>query len=278
MTSQETTPEEEAKKKSFRELFREVCRLIVVLVVVMGIGIVTFFILNGFSLADYNLYFYIFWYPLALVAIIIWNKLVEKRNLRDYIGNKPRWPEEGSRLFYILYFIGFMIVIIGWIVLLCMGPSYASVIISDPLMFVFKLTHSCIGAPFIEEYLFRGCIYERSKDVWQDSGWYISIKKRYFRGDDNEENEKNEKELSLLRITYAGLFSSILFGLWHLNVFQAIYTFFGGLIFVKTKREWGDTLIVPIILHFSWNFMAQVVVFTSFPWLMDLMNYLISLI
>lgn len=263
-------------KKAVQGLIKEIFRFIIILIILGGGTIFIIFIIDWLTPGDsFDLLFYILWYPMATLSTVIWIKKIERRNLKEYLGSKLKWPERGSRWFYILYGVFFSCCIAVWVILLISGPQYADIQYTSLPVFILRLTHSCVGAPLVEEYLFRGYIYERSKTVWGTDGLYISINKQITSHNDLKQKKK---ELSLMRITYAGLFSSLLFGIWHLNIIQTIYTFFGGLIFVKTKREWGQSLVAPIMLHSSWNLMAQIVVFTELPWLVGLIDDLIALI
>jgi membrane protease YdiL (CAAX protease family) len=173
-----------------------------------------------------------------------------------------------------VYSILFISFVVTWVLLLNKGSSYAFIDYPMPLLIV-GLIHSCIGAPVVEEILFRGYWYAQSEKVWDKDGWYINWDGIEF---NIKTKQKESRRIMRFEITYAAIFSSLLFGIWHLNVIQAIYTFFGGLFFVKTKREWGDTLIAPMILHATWNFMAQIFVITNLPILTNFLTWLISYI
>ncbi|MBD3352999.1 MAG: CPBP family intramembrane metalloprotease [Candidatus Lokiarchaeota archaeon] len=265
-----------SQSEKFAELIKEVILFALVLIVVMGVALGIFYLLKNELLINNEFYFHILWYPLACLAMIIWIIGIKKDNIKRYLLNKPSWPKPHHRWFYILYFIFFVIFISGWVVILSLGSEWGYIDYPINLLIV-SLTHSCIGAPLVEEILFRGYIHEKSEEVWGKDGWYINWKLLKYPNSQDENVKVHEKRVMNFRITFAALFSSFLFGVWHLNVIQSIYTFFGGLIFVKTRREWGKTLIAPIILHSTWNLMAQVFVITNFPIMPDIINWMVGL-
>lgn len=262
------------ERRKSSDLLNDVIKFWIVLFLIMGSAVGIFYIINRFSLDNNEFYFHLFWYPLAFVCILVWVKGIKKDKLRPYLLHKPKFPEKHHRWFYIVYSIFFISFVALWVILLNKGSSYAYIDYPMPLLIV-SLTHSCIGAPVVEEILFRGYWYKQSEKVWGKDGWYINWNSIEL---NSTTKQMNERKIMKFEITYAAIFSSLLFGIWHLNVIQAIYTFFGGLFFVKTKREWGETLIAPMILHSTWNFMAQILVITNLPILETIFNWIISLI
>lgn len=262
------------ERRKFSDLLNDVIKFWIILFLIMGSAVGIFYIANGFSLNNNEFYFHLFWYPLAFISVIVWIKGIKKDKLRPYLLHKPKFPEKHHRWFYIVYSIFFIGFVATWVILLNMGSSYAYIDYPTPLLIV-GLTHSCIGAPVVEEILFRGYWYAQSEKVWGKDGWYINWNSVEL---NNKTRKMDQRKVMKFEITYAAIFSSLLFGIWHLNVIQAIYTFFGGLFFVKTKREWGETLIAPMILHSTWNFMAQIFVITNLPVLETFFNWIISLI
>lgn len=90
---------------------------------------------------------------------------------------------------------------------------------------VMQIISTCIGAPLAEELLFRGLIYRRLRKI--------------------------------MTITPAMLISSLIFGIIHGNIIQAIYAFLIGMIcayiYEKFKNIWA-----PIILHATANTFAVI--------------------
>ncbi|MHA1341401.1 MAG: lysostaphin resistance A-like protein [Promethearchaeota archaeon] len=269
-----------AKARALSVLIKNTLGFEMFLFFIMGVAVYIFFILNNNSFEGYEIPFYLFWYPLSFFVIIVWIKVIKKEKTKKYLLEKPKWPKKHHRWFYIAYTIFFFVIIVGWLIFLKLGTNYAVFRDIDLSLIILGYIHSCVGAPIVEEIIFRGYWHEEAKKVWGKDGWYLEWKKKFFLNNTNKiiEYKIIEKPIMKFQITYAAIFSSFLFGIWHLNIIQSIYTFFGGLIFVKTKREWGNTLIAPMILHASWNFLAQILIITEFPifdTILDLMKTLI---
>lgn len=237
----------------------------------MGVAAAAFYVVNGHSWANHRFWFEVAWYPLAFATVAFWLKAVRRVKLADYALGRPRWPEEGHRWFYVLYVTLWVAAVLALAVAFARGWA---VLETPVLAFLVGLVHSCVGAPVVEEFLFRGYVYERARDVWGDARWqgrWESV------GLDPETGQEVVREVATFQVTRAALVSSLAFGAWHLNPFKAFYTFFGGLFFCKTRNEWGRTLVAPALLHASWNFVAHVVASSRFTFLEGLFTWLADL-
>ncbi|MHA1819367.1 MAG: lysostaphin resistance A-like protein [Promethearchaeota archaeon] len=266
------------RKRLRKQFFREMFLFALFIVFIMGSAVVVYYVVNGFKLGDYFVLFHVLWYPLAFACIFLWYKLVRKKKFRDLLLHKPKFPKKHHRWFYIVYSIFFLLIIVFWLMLLEKGNQYAY-IRKDNVYIWLTFLHACIGAPIVEEIIFRGYVLNRAMDVWKNEGWYLTWNKKIYVATAGEERA-NIKEIPIMnfQISYAALIMAIFFGIWHINPIKMIYTPIGGLFFAKTRREWGDSLIPPMMLHTTWNFLANIFLWTAFPilsvFLGNLLTYL----
>lgn len=265
----------ETRKHAFWAVIRELLLFVVVLLLVLGPAVGLFFVLNGFTLEGYTYWFHLLWYPLVALGALVFFGLVRRRPAREVLLGSPAWPRKGTRWFYVAYAASWVGVVVTWAVLLATGlarvPGTAPVVLAG-------FFHACVGAPLVEEVLFRGYLYGQAETIYGSDGWLLTWTAR---ARDPATGQPTTKTLMTFQVAYAALFSSFWFGVWHMNVFKAIYTFFGGLFFCKTRREWAKdptrgSLVAPVILHASWNCMAQLVAVTEFLFLADLIDALLA--
>lgn len=88
---------------------------------------------------------------------------------------------------------------------------------------VFEILGACVAAPVIEELIFRGIIYKRSEKY--------------------------------MKPVWAMVLSSIIFGLYHMNVVQGIYAFCIGMVFSFVYYKYKN-LSAPIMAHATANFIS----------------------
>jgi membrane protease YdiL (CAAX protease family) len=231
--------------------------------VVLGI-----FYLNGSLDAFSALWFYVIWYPLLLVVLLVWVKVVQRQDLRPFLLGRPHWPAKGHRWFYIAYVVLWGAAICILVVLINLNLAILPVI---TLVLVVTLLHSCVGAPIVEEMVFRGYVYGRAETAWGQARFFTM----WNREVPNEATGAMDvKPVMTFELTYAAIISSLIFGIYHMNPLQSVYTFFGGWIFCKTRNEWGKTLTAPMAFHASWNFLVGIISVLTFPFLTSLINKL----
>jgi len=271
------------ESQNFLKLIRNLSLYIFIFFFIVTLSTFIMFFLNNFIFINYEITFYMLWYPFSFLILLIWIKIFCKDSLKKYLLKKPRWPKKNQRLFYTAYFIFFIVCILSWFSFLIIGPEWAILREINFKLIILRYLHSCLYAPIVEEIMFRGYWHEQAINVWGEDGWYIEWKKKIFINNRKNGIKTNslkdiiEQPIMNFQITYANIFSSLLFALWHLNIIKVLYTFFGGLIFVKTKREWGNTLVVPIILHSSWNFLAEIFYITEFPFISKILDFIKNL-
>lgn len=95
---------------------------------------------------------------------------------------------------------------------------------------VLQLFAACIFGPIVEEVIFRGLIYKRTKEV------------------------SNTKVAAVL--------SSVLFGIFHQNWVQAPYAIIIGLVAVFVYEKY-KSIIAPIIFHMSANIVSVLMVYMA---------------
>lgn len=87
---------------------------------------------------------------------------------------------------------------------------------------------TALVAPFIEEFIFRGLIF-------------------------------GIMQKSRLNIFAAIIVQALLFGLIHQNLYQGMFAFFIGIFFALTLC-WTGSIWSPIVMHFTVNFLAVIVI------------------
>ncbi|MHA1732973.1 MAG: CPBP family glutamic-type intramembrane protease [Promethearchaeota archaeon] len=258
--------------RKFRPLFWEFVKFELGLGLTLLAAAGVFYVANGYSLSNYRFWFEAFWYPIAFCYMLAWVVVVRKVNFRSILANKPKWPKKGERWFYVAFSVAWVAIVVAWLVLLWIGLA---VVTGDRLVILVGFWHACVGAPVVEEILFRGYWYERGREVYGEDRWLVRW--------DREERDPvtglvERKRVMTFQVTYAGLASSLFFGLWHINPLQAAYTLFIGLFFAKTRREWGESLVPPMLLHSAGNFLARIASITTFLFLDDLVNLVLGFI
>ncbi len=256
------------RKQKFFHLFWEFLKFEIGLGLVLLVAGGIYFVANDYSLANYRFWFEALWYPIAFLYVVFYITHIRKRRFRDFLLNAPKWPEKGHRWFYIAWSVFFGAVFVTWLILLGLGLARIQ---GTLIVILVGLWHSCIGAPIVEEILFRGYWFARGEEVYGKDRWFISWDREEF---NPEVGEVRKDNIMTFQITYAAMISSLFFGLWHINPIQALYTLFMGLFFCKTRREWGRSLVPAMILHSSGNFLVQILSITNFTFMNDLLAWL----
>jgi len=205
-------------------------------------------------LTNFYIIFYLTFYTTLFLAFFIWIKFIKKRNFKDFILGKPRFPENGHCRFSYFFIICVITIFIIFICLIALNI----ISISLPLINfhnIVLIIHLAIGAPIVEEIIFRGYLYFRCEEV------YGGEKKLVFYEQENEPFRK-------LQISYAAIITSIFFGIYHFNIlllnFMTILsTFFIGILFCQFREEW-NSLIPGMIFHSVWNLMVVFIYLTTF--------------
>ena len=170
-------------------------------------------------------------------VLFIW--ILIFRNKEDLtvenLGYNPIQKPENELWFYYLIIIVFIVGVIGFTGLLFLNIIYLPVILN---VLILTFSYACICAPVVEEFIFRGFLYKRSSYIFDNNKWEV-----FGRFD----------------LYYATLFTSILFGCFHLiggltfdNVIQVGYTFIGGLFFCRFKNQ-TNSIFTSILIHSAWN-------------------------
>ena len=95
---------------------------------------------------------------------------------------------------------------------------------------IFVIIRALILVPIAEELVFRGLVFRRMKNY--TNFWLAAI------------------------------VSSVLFGLYHMNLGQGIYAFLFGILLCLVYRKF-DNIIAPMILHFSANLLSVILTYTN---------------
>jgi membrane protease YdiL (CAAX protease family) len=197
--------------------------------------------------------FYLTFYTTLFLAFYIWIKYIKKRNFKDFILGRPKFPENGHCWISYLFVLGtvaIFVVLIALITLNIISMSLPLISFHNIVLFI----HLAVGAPIVEEIIFRGYLYYRCEEL------YGGDKKLVF--------YKQEKEpFRKLHISYAALISSFFFGIYHFNIFllnffTVITTFFVGILFCQFRKEW-NSLIPGMIFHAVWNIIVVMLYLTS---------------
>ena len=89
---------------------------------------------------------------------------IKEKKFKDYLGNKPKYPDKGHRCLWILWITLWSIFIITATVLFSLDLVYINWDETEGIPYVIAaLFHSCVGAPIVEEILFRGYFYNPSR-------------------------------------------------------------------------------------------------------------------
>ena len=180
---------------------------------------------------------FIFLYPCCFAYLLIWNRIFRKQSLLSLFGGKIKIPEKSHRWFGILV-SGFMLFFILRISnILLVNQLDRTNLTSLYLQF----NYSVIQAPIIEELIFRGYFYSRFRSY----------------------NETTGKMSWASFLVVEMVFNGVLFGFWHyFDVVVALQGFFFGMFLAKTRNEWGNSLVMPIILHFLLNLVNFLLLYT----------------
>jgi len=192
--------------------------------------------------------FYILFYPLMFIGFILWIKLIKKINVIEFLKDKlknPKFPEKNQRWAYYVVFISLIALLITFFIQLRLG--FITYPIELP-SFIYSKIHGIVGASIVEEIVFRGYFYDRCAEKFGKSRHFILWQRQTF----DPQGRVNNNIFMTFEISYAALFSSLLFYVYHFNP-MAFLTFIGGLIFCKFKREWNESLIPAMIFHGMWN-------------------------
>ena len=198
---------------------------------------------------------------ILLAWIILFRK---KHNITaNNLGYRPIEKPKVDHWFYYLIITCFAIACVGFIGLLVLGIIILPV---NLLILVLSFAYACICAPVTEEFIFRGYLYKRSSDMFEDKKWTF-------------EQELLKKPPFLIfkeyELYYATLFTSILFGFFHLiggltidNFIQVGYTFIGGLLFCRFKNQ-THSIYTSMLFHAGWNGAMGLIgiVAISFGWI-----------
>ena len=249
-----------------KEFFLIILLWLILAITFIALPLIIVFGLNWFIESFYTI-FYLTFYTTLSVAFLIWIKLIKKRSFKDFILGRPRFPEEGHCWFSYFFIIGTVTIFVTFTILITMD----FITISLPLLSFHNIVlfiHLTIGAPIVEEIMFRGYLYDRGEELYEE-------KKLTF--------YKQEKEpFRKLQISYAALISSFLFGIYHFNIFTlnflaVISTSFIGLLFCQFREEW-NSLVPGMIFHSVWNLLIILIYLTSFAYLSIISLILILII
>lgn len=244
----------EIKKKPkhpFWDLIKEIIYFAILCVILAGILFGVFYLTIEYDAIFDNLsnIFYLMFYPCLLGAFCIWIKLFKKRKFKDFMLGLPKMPKRGERWFYVLIILGYSIVMVTYVVLFAAGLAVFVI----PIDFWLLFFHGVVGAPIVEEIIFRGYIYLRCESIYNQNGYYISWTRKKF----DDEGLLTEFPFMTFQVTYAAIVSSLLFGIFHMNLLQLLYTPIAGLIICKFRREW-KSLIPCMIFHAMVNSFSHI--------------------
>ncbi len=176
-------------------------------------------------------------YPLLLVWLVVFQRGVLKESIKLCYLKKPKTPPKDHQWVTILTFalIGILIlgifnILVSWSPFLVRTPAKSS---------WFYIYYSCIQAPIVEELYFRGFLYSRMKH-WNQSTRKLSQNQFYL---------------------VEAFCSALLFAFWHVFSFMVLYSaFFVGLFLSFLRNEWGESILLGLLIHSLYNFIAM-------PWI-----------
>ncbi|MHA1383979.1 MAG: lysostaphin resistance A-like protein [Candidatus Helarchaeota archaeon] len=170
---------------------------------------------------------------ILLVWVLIFRKK-EDLTIQNLGYNSIQKPDTDI-WFYYLIIVLFVVGVIGFVGLLLLEIIYLPVSLD---ILVLTFSYACICAPVVEEFIFRGFLYKRSWDIFNNGELLV---------------------LNRFNLFYATLFTSILFGFFHLiggltldNAIQVGYTFIGGLFFCRFKNQ-TNSIFTNMLFHSAWN-------------------------
>ncbi len=244
--------------REFWNLLKELVLFVLFCLMLALIPFSIFYFLFGLDWIFDNMYIIggLLFYPCFLGALLLWIKIVKKRDLKELFLGRPQFPEKGHRWFYYLWILGWSIILIIYLVMLATNLAYISV---PAFNFGVTVFNGVIGAAIVEELFFRGYLYSRCEDLFGKNRHYVEWTRQEY----NKSGDLIEKPFMTFEITYAALLSSLIFGIAHMNPLQSIITFFGGLFFCKFRNEW-KSLIPGMFFHGMWNALVIFYVATEF--------------
>ena len=179
---------------------------------------------------------------------------------RQNLGYQKIHKPESDLWFYYALIIIFTLGVVGFIGLVALGLVTLPVEMSVLLL---SFAYACICAPVVEEFIFRGYLYKRSSDIFENQKWEFDYRFLHW------------FPFSLFKtydLFYATLLTSILFGVFHLvgglsldNLVQVAYTFVGGLFFCRFKNQ-TQSIFTTILFHAAWNGAMGLIGIVAISW------------